>query len=93
MRKAEIEQLTHDHSLLRELIDLGQLSEQQAGDFLYKNIITKAIGTEPFVDPSVTCSKVESGDMILLCTDGLTDLLSQEEIKDIFYIYGRRRIL
>lgn len=93
VRKSEIEQLTHDHSLLRELIDLGQLSEQQAGEFLYKNIITKAIGTEPFVDPSVTFSNVESGDMILLCTDGLTDLLSQEEIKDILISVAEENIV
>ncbi len=82
-RHGRLEQLTQDHSLLRELIDLGQLSEQQAGDFLYKNIITKAIGTESQVEPTVTHSSLESGDMILMCTDGLSDLVSFEEIQHI----------
>lgn len=83
LRNGELQLLTQDHSLLRELIDLGQLSEQQAGDFLYKNIITRAIGTEPYVEPSVAHSSLELGDKILLCTDGLTDLLSFDEIKEI----------
>lgn len=83
LRKEKFELLTHDHSLLQELIDLGQLSEQQAETFLYPNIITRAVGTEPYVEASVTHSTLDAGDMILLCTDGLTDMLSNEEIKEI----------
>lgn len=83
LRNGEFELLTKDHSLLRELIDMGQLSEQQAEEFLYKNIITKAIGTEQFVEPSVAHSTLEPGDKLLLCTDGLTDMLSNAEIKEI----------
>lgn len=82
-RHGQLEQLTQDHSLLRELIDLGQLSEQQAEDFLYKNIITKAIGTESTVEPDVMHTSLELGDMILMCSDGLSDLVSFEEIQDI----------
>lgn len=83
LRNGKLELLTQDHSLLRELIQLGQLSEQQAQDFLYKNIITKAIGTEPVVEPSVTNSSIEPGDMILMCSDGLSDMLSFNEIQEI----------
>lgn len=83
LRKGKLELLTHDHSLLQELIELGQLSEQQAGEFLYKNIITRAIGTEPYVEPSIAHTSLEPGDRIILCTDGLTDLLSEDEIKEI----------
>lgn len=82
-RNKKINQLTQDHSLLRELIDLGQLDEQQASGFLYKNIITKAIGTEPNVEPSVNCFEFKKHDRFLLCSDGLSDLLSAEEIRDI----------
>jgi serine/threonine protein phosphatase PrpC len=82
-RKGKLEQLTQDHSLLRELIDLGQLSEQQAEDFLYKNIITRAIGTEPYVEPEVSHTSLEQGDMILMCSDGLSDLVSFGEIQSI----------
>lgn len=83
LRNSELMQLTQDHSLLRELIDLGQLSEQQAEEFLYKNIITKAIGSEPYIIPSVAHTTIMPGDKILLCTDGLTDMLQFNEIKEI----------
>lgn len=83
LRDRKLEQLTTDHSLVRELIDLGQLSEQQAGDFLYKNIITRAIGTEPFVEPSISIQDVRIGDLYLMCTDGLSDQLNKEEMETI----------
>ncbi len=82
-RNQQLEQLTQDHSLLRELIDLGQLSEQQAEEFLYKNIITKAIGTEPYVEPSLNFASLEIDDIILMCTDGLSDLVNNEQIQEI----------
>jgi len=92
LRNGELEQLTHDHSLLCELIDQGQLDEQQAQDFSYKNIITKAIGTESYVDPSVSHCSIEPGDMILLCTDGLSDLVSQSEIQDVMLTHSEEEI-
>lgn len=86
LRNQHLERLTRDHSLLRELIDLGQLSEQQADEFLYKNILTKAIGTESNIEPSVKQDAVKIGDIILMCSDGLTDMLSDEEIRNILTI-------
>lgn len=83
LRKRRLEQLTKDHSLVRELVDQGQMSEQEGADFLYRNIITKAIGTEPTVEPSVNLSDVEEGDLYLMCTDGLSDQLSTKEIQNI----------
>jgi PPM family protein phosphatase len=83
MRNNKLTQLTKDHSLLRELMDLGQLNENQASDFIYKNIITKAIGTEPTVDPSVHITDLLIGDIYMMCTDGLSDLLSLDEIEAI----------
>lgn len=83
MRSGDLEQLTEDHSLLRELISAGQIREQNAGDFLYKNIITKAIGTEPIVEPSVAMRDLEPNDLFLLCSDGLSDLLQKEVIEEI----------
>lgn len=83
LRNGEFEQLTKDHSLLRDLVDQGQLNDSQATDFLYKNIITKAIGTEPRVDPSVKCTSVLAEDIYLMCSDGLSDLLPASEIAEI----------
>lgn len=82
-RDNHLEQLTKDHSLLRELIDLGQLNDQQAKEFSYKNIITKAIGTQPSVEASVNNTSLLNGDLILMCTDGLTDLLSFAELESL----------
>ncbi|MEI8365922.1 MAG: Stp1/IreP family PP2C-type Ser/Thr phosphatase [Parachlamydiaceae bacterium] len=83
LRGSKLELLTRDHSLLCQLIDLGQLNPQQASDFLYKNIITKAIGTEPKVEPTVDSKRVLRGDLFLMCSDGLTDPLACEEIASI----------
>lgn len=83
MRDNKFEQLTKDHSLLRDLLDQGQLNDREASDFIYKHIITKAIGTEPKVEPSVKSTTIKSGDVYLMCSDGLSDLLSAKEIADI----------
>lgn len=83
LRHQKLEQLTKDHSLFCELVELGQISEQQATDFLYKNIITKAVGTEPFVEPSVHISDAQDQDIYIMCSDGLSDLLSRKEIETI----------
>lgn len=82
-RENKLEQLTKDHSLLRELVEQGQLNEQQATDFLYKNIITKAIGTESRIDPSVDEKDIQDNDVYLMCSDGLSDLLTAMEIETI----------
>ena len=82
-RGGHIEQMTRDHSLFRELVDLGQLSEAYAPDFAYKNIITRAIGTEPKVEVSVDICDIEPDDIFLLCSDGLSDLLTPAEMQTI----------
>lgn len=81
LRSGKIKLLTQDHSLLRELVDLGQIEEEQARDFHYKNIITRAIGTEPLVEPTVVGDTLSSKDLYLLCSDGLSDLLTPQEIE------------
>lgn len=82
-REKKLEQMTKDHSLLRELVELGQIDEQQATDFLYKNIITKAIGTEPRIEPSVKISDIRIDDIYLMCSDGLSDLVTLSEMATI----------
>lgn len=83
LKAKQLTQLTKDHSLLRELLDMGQLNEQQAHEFAYKNIITKAIGTESSIDPTVEVLPIAAGDLFLLCSDGLTDHVEAEEIEKI----------
>lgn len=80
-RGGKLQQLTKDHSLLRELVDLGQIQESQVKDFHYKNIITRAIGTEAFVEPAIDKTERQTLDTYILCSDGLSDLLSIEEME------------
>lgn len=82
-RDQKLQQLTEDHSLVQELLDLGELNPRQASEFTQRNIITKAIGTEPDVEASIDTCDVQSGDIILMCSDGLSDLLSNREIEKI----------
>ncbi len=83
LRRGELEQLTDDHSLYQELRSKGALQRVQKDEFTYKNIITKAMGTEPIVEPSVGMDELAVGDLLLICSDGLTDMVSQDEIKMI----------
>lgn len=79
-RNGQLEQLTADHSLVRELMEMGKISSWRSDELQVKNIITRAVGTEEFVEPSVELAKVVPGDLYLLCSDGLTDLVTFDEI-------------
>jgi PPM family protein phosphatase len=81
--RGTLEQITKDHSLLRELVDMGQINEHQAGEFIYKNIITKAIGTESVIEPTVNICDAVTGDVYLICSDGLSDMLTINEMEAI----------
>lgn len=83
LRQNQLKQLSKDHSLFAELVDQGRYSERDASDFLYKNIITRAIGTARQVDPSVNLSDLQEDDIYLMCSDGLSDMLSSKEIENI----------
>lgn len=83
LRNKALKQVTADHSLLRELIDLGQISESQASDFTYRNILTKGVGTEPKIEPTFFISDLQNSDTYLMCSDGLSDMLSNQEIEEL----------
>lgn len=79
-RNNVLEQVTEDHSWVGELRKKNLISEEDARSHPLKNIITRALGMEAGVEVDVKWDKVESGDMYLLCTDGLTDLITDSEI-------------
>lgn len=83
MRNKKLIQITKDHSLVSDLLAQGQIDHRQAHEFTYKNIITKAIGTEPRVTPSLCSQDVQLEDIYLMCSDGLSDLLTIEEMQNI----------
>lgn len=83
LRHNQLEQVTRDHSLIREMVDLGQIHEGHAEEYVYKNIITRAVGTEPEIDPSVHMVDIADNDIYMMCTDGLSDMLSIKEMERI----------
>lgn len=75
-----LEQLTSDHSVVQELVDSGFLSEEEAEQSVNRNVITRALGTEPMVEVAVNTFEAEPGELFVLCSDGLSDLLAPGEI-------------
>ena len=79
-RGGELEQLTRDHSLLQEQIDSGMISKEMARRSQNKNLVTRAVGIEPDVDAEINTFEVAEGDVFLLCSDGLNDMVEDEDI-------------
>lgn len=82
-REDKLEQLTTDHSLVQEMLDNGYLSHEEAQMSASRNLITRALGISNVVDVDVKEDQVAYGDLYLICTDGLTDLVSDEEIVNL----------
>ncbi|MBA3333047.1 MAG: Stp1/IreP family PP2C-type Ser/Thr phosphatase [Actinobacteria bacterium] len=80
LRDGALEQVTTDHSLVAELVESGVLTPEEAERHPQRSAITKAVGTEPSVDADVFTRDTLPGDLFLLCSDGLSDMLSEEEI-------------
>ena len=76
----EIEQITRDHSLVEEMIRMGELQRQDARSHPDRNVITRAIGVHSPVKIDFFDMKLEKGDRILLCSDGLTNMIDDDEI-------------
>lgn len=91
VNESSITQLTTDHSLVEEMIRSGKIDRRDARNHPDKNKITRAVGVFPKVDVDFFEAKIERGDTILLCTDGLTNMIEDEEIKRI--ILGQRDIV
>ena len=79
----EFTQLMEDHSLVNELVKLHQISKQQARNHPQKNIITQSLGVSSTIDPEYRQVALGENDIILLCTDGLTNSLSDPQIQQI----------
>lgn len=82
-RQHRLEKLTQDHSLRSERMNKGQLHPFLSASNSYKNIITRAIGTNGHVQPDLAAASILSEDIYFLCSDGLTDSLSDQEMTTI----------
>lgn len=80
----EIVQITKDHSLVQEMLDNGQITVEEYNTNPIKNIITRAVGINEEIDIDFDFVKIEDGDALILCSDGLSGLLSETEILEIY---------
>lgn len=83
IRSGMIRRLTVDHSVVEELLRKGVISEEEAAHHPYRNVLTRALGTEPEVKVDLIKEVFQPGDYLLLCTDGLTNLVLDLEICDL----------
>jgi protein phosphatase len=83
VRDGRMEQLTDDHSLVNELLKSGKLSPEEAQTHPQRSVITRAVGTDPDVDVDAFTIEAHDGDVFLLCSDGLTDMVEDEDILDL----------
>ena len=79
-RCGALQQVTRDHSFSQELLDAGMINEQEARVLPAKNLVTRAVGASPTLEPEVHDYDVEAGDIILMCSDGLTEMVSDAAI-------------
>jgi len=86
VRGDAMEQLTEDHSLVNELLKSGKLSEEEAQVHPQRSVITRAVGTDPDVDVDAFTIEAEEGDIFLICSDGLTDMVEDEEILELVHL-------
>ena len=79
----ELQQITRDHSIVQSMIEDGRLTVEEARFHPRKNVITRALGVDEFVEPEFNMCDLNYGDIVLLCTDGLTNFVDYKEIVGI----------
>src|SRR5208337_1328058 len=72
LREGRLEQISQDHSLVEEQVRMGRMTQEEAQRSPLRNVITRALGTQPSVEPDLFPLEAEDGDIFLLCSDGLT---------------------
>jgi protein phosphatase len=88
LRGGEFVAMTRDHSVLQEQIDSGLISAEEARYSLHRNLVTRAVGIDPEVEAEIHVYPVRPGDVYLLCSDGLHDMLEEAEIKHALEMFG-----
>jgi serine/threonine protein phosphatase PrpC len=83
MRGQQIRLATKDQSLVQQLVDVGQISEEEAETHMFRNVILQALGAQNELTPATARIQLRDGDMLLLCSDGLSGKLKNEEIRQI----------
>ena len=82
LRGPDLQQLTEDHTVAAEYLSTGQISEAEARNHPQRHMLTRCLGLTRFVNVDTMKIELEPGDRILLCSDGLTDMITDDEVKD-----------
>ena len=80
LRKGVMRKLTNDHSYVQQLVEDGKITRAEADHHPKKNMLTRALGCTAYVEPDVRARNLEKGDILLMCSDGLTNMVSDEQI-------------
>ncbi|HMO49237.1 MAG TPA: Stp1/IreP family PP2C-type Ser/Thr phosphatase [Rubrivivax sp.] len=87
LRAGRLQQITRDHSLLQEQIDAGLITPEQAAFSANKNLVTRAVGVEDTVLLETRLHEVQPGDVLLMCSDGLSDMLDDASIAQVLQMH------
>jgi serine/threonine protein phosphatase PrpC len=82
-RAGELQQITQDHTLVQSLLDSGRITEEEAADYPRRNMLARAVQTGSKAEPDVFSHRAKAGDRYLICSDGLTAVLTDETIADV----------
>lgn len=82
-RQKELLQITKDHSLVQEKVERGEMTVEEARVAPMRNLVTRSIGPQPSVEPEITTTKIQPGDCLMLCSDGISDFVPHSEIQEV----------
>lgn len=82
-RNGKLKQLTNDHSLVADMVQEGKITEEEAREHPYRNVITKALGSEEKIKPDIFSVNLKDGDRLLLCSDGLTSMVDDATLHEV----------
>ena len=83
IRKDVIRKLTKDHSYVQQLVEDKKITREEAKTHPKKNMLTKALGCTPYVEPDIRARNFEKGDVFIMCSDGLTNMVEEKRIQEL----------
>ena len=83
IRNGVMRKLTKDHSYVQKLVEDGKITREEANHHPKKNMLTKALGCAPYVEPDIRARNIEKDDILIICSDGLTNMVSENQIFNI----------
>lgn len=87
LHDGKLQRLTRDHSLVADLVEQGRITEEEARIHPQRSVITRALGSEPHVEPDIYVLRLSEGDRLLLCSDGLSSMIYDSKIESVLKLY------